>query len=139
MTFFSADKPVTVPISEEALRLQFEFVFEAIAIATAHRRAGVDERDDVVKATRAMLQRAEEVPRWMAENAANFRAAVEGRDAAKGYGFVLSDAGDVFVHHSAIEMDGYRTLEPGQVVEYEAERGPKGLLATRVIPLREAA
>ena len=52
----------------------------------------------------------------------------------KGFGFIQSDdAGkDVFVHHTVIEGDGYKTLEDGETVEYEAESGPKGLKATRV-------
>ena len=50
---------------------------------------------------------------------------------AKGYGFVTPDDGeqDVFVHFSAIEMEGYRTLKEGQRVEFEVEQGPKGLHA----------
>jgi CspA family cold shock protein len=51
----------------------------------------------------------------------------------KGFGFIASDSGkDVFVHHTAIEGTGFRTLEDGEVVEYEAEGGPKGLKATVV-------
>jgi cold shock protein len=50
-------------------------------------------------------------------------------NADKGYGFIAVDGGsDVFVHHSAIEMDGYRTLDQGQRVEFEvtqSERGPQ--------------
>mgnify|MGYP001816339469 CR=1 FL=1 len=50
---------------------------------------------------------------------------------AKGYGFVTPDDGeqDVFVHFSAIEMEGYRTLKEGQRVEFEVEQGPNGLHA----------
>jgi CspA family cold shock protein len=50
---------------------------------------------------------------------------------AKGYGFVTPDDGeqDVFVHFSALEMEGYRTLKEGQRVEFEVEQGPKGLHA----------
>ena len=50
---------------------------------------------------------------------------------AKGYGFVTPDGGeeDIFVHFSAIEMDGYKTLKEGQPVEFEVEQGPKGLHA----------
>jgi CspA family cold shock protein len=52
----------------------------------------------------------------------------------KGFGFIQSDqAGkDVFVHHTVIEGEGYKTLEDGETVEYEAESSAKGLKATRV-------
>jgi len=53
----------------------------------------------------------------------------------KGYGFIQQEGGnDVFVHHSAIEMDGYRTLREGQEVVFEVQEGPKGLLAVNVRP-----
>lgn len=53
---------------------------------------------------------------------------------AKGYGFILREDGkDVFVHYSSIEGDGFRTLNQGQLVEYEEEEGPKGLFASRVL------
>jgi CspA family cold shock protein len=52
---------------------------------------------------------------------------------AKGYGFIEQEAGpDVFVHHSAIRGEGFRNLEEGQSVEFNVERGPKGLQATDV-------
>lgn len=52
----------------------------------------------------------------------------------KGYGFVTTDSGsDVFVHYSAIQGDGYKTLEQGQAVEFEIEKGPKGEQATKVV------
>ncbi len=51
----------------------------------------------------------------------------------KGYGFVSRDGGsDVFVHQSAIQSDGYRTLDEGQRVEFEIEPGPKGDKAVNV-------
>jgi cold shock protein len=51
----------------------------------------------------------------------------------KGYGFISREGGDdVFVHHSKIEMDGYRSLQEGQKVEFEVEEGPKGLQAANV-------
>ena len=55
-------------------------------------------------------------------------------NADKGFGFIAPDDGtaDVFVHHSAIEMDGYRGLEESQKVEYTTRRGPKGLQAEQV-------
>jgi len=53
---------------------------------------------------------------------------------AKGYGFLTPDQGeqDVFVHFSAIEMDGYKTLKEGQKVLFEVTEGPKGLHAKSV-------
>ncbi len=55
---------------------------------------------------------------------------------AKGYGFISREGGeDVFVHHTAIQAEGYRTLEEGQAVEFTIERGPKGLQATQVVRL----
>ena len=55
---------------------------------------------------------------------------------AKGYGFISQEGGeDVFVHHSAIEMTGYRTLNEGQRVQFSVERGPKGLQAKDVTPV----
>jgi len=55
---------------------------------------------------------------------------------AKGYGFISREGGeDVFVHHSAIQAEGYRTLEEGQAVEFAVEQGPKGLQATQVVKL----
>ncbi|WP_089727210.1 cold shock domain-containing protein CspD [Candidatus Thiosymbion oneisti] len=53
---------------------------------------------------------------------------------AKGYGFVKPDGQDedVFVHFSAIDMDGYKTLKEGQKVEFEISQGPKGLHAAHV-------
>ena len=55
---------------------------------------------------------------------------------SKGFGFISPSDGsaDVFVHFSAISGDGFRTLVEGQTVQYEAEKGPKGLQATKVMP-----
>lgn len=55
-------------------------------------------------------------------------------NAAKGYGFIQRSTGDdVFVHFSAIQMDGYRTLNEGTQVEFEVKQGPKGLQAENVV------
>ncbi len=52
---------------------------------------------------------------------------------AKGYGFISQEGGeDVFVHHTAINMDGFRTLKEGERVEFEVVQGPKGLQAANV-------
>ncbi len=55
----------------------------------------------------------------------------------KGYGFISPDDGgkDLFVHHSNIADEGFRTLRETQKVEYEAEEGQKGPVATQVRPL----
>lgn len=54
-------------------------------------------------------------------------------NAAKGYGFIQRQSGeDVFVHFSAIQSEGYRSLDEGQAVEFEVSRGPKGLQAEKV-------
>ncbi|MCC6546986.1 cold-shock protein [Candidatus Sumerlaeota bacterium] len=53
---------------------------------------------------------------------------------AKGFGFISPDdqGADLFVHHSAINMDGFRTLKEGQRVQFEAVDGPKGKQANNV-------
>lgn len=53
----------------------------------------------------------------------------------KGWGFLETPAGDVFVHHSTIQMNGHRSLHQGDMVQYEAEAGEKGLFATLCIPI----
>ncbi|HNV09904.1 MAG TPA: cold-shock protein [Propionibacteriaceae bacterium] len=58
-------------------------------------------------------------------------------NAEKGYGFIAVDGGsdDVFVHYSAIESSGFRSLEEGQKVEFDVTQGPKGQQADHVKPL----
>jgi len=52
---------------------------------------------------------------------------------AKGFGFIVRESGpDVFVHHSAIVAEGFRTLKEGEQVEFEVVSGPKGLQAANV-------
>ncbi len=55
-------------------------------------------------------------------------------DAKKGYGFITPEDGkDVFVHHTAIQGDDYKTLDEGQEVEFDVVQGPKGEQAANVI------
>lgn len=63
-----------------------------------------------------------------------FTGTVKWFNATKGYGFIVQDNGDkdVFVHHSAIQMEGYRSLEEGQRVSYDVEQTPKGPAAANV-------
>ncbi|MFN3713233.1 MAG: cold-shock protein [Alcanivoracaceae bacterium] len=60
---------------------------------------------------------------------------------AKGYGFVRPDLGgdDLFVHHSYIQMDGYRSLKAGQPVEYELQPASKGYHAVNLRPLADGS
>jgi CspA family cold shock protein len=56
-------------------------------------------------------------------------------NASKGYGFIQRQSGeDVFVHFSAIQSEGYKSLNEGQRVEFEVKQGPKGLQAENVTP-----
>ena len=51
----------------------------------------------------------------------------------KGFGFISGESGqDIFVHHTSIVADGFRTLKEGETVEFETENGPKGLKAINV-------
>ena len=51
---------------------------------------------------------------------------------SKGFGYIESSSGDVFVHYSEIQGEGYKTLAEGQQVEFDLYEGPKGLLAKSV-------
>lgn len=61
------------------------------------------------------------------------RGTVKWFNGAKGYGFISRDrGGDVFVHFSAIQAKGFRSLREGQAVQFEVTHGPKGLQAENV-------
>ncbi|MBX7246746.1 MAG: cold-shock protein [Candidatus Sumerlaeaceae bacterium] len=55
----------------------------------------------------------------------------------KGFGFIQPDGGgeDIFVHHTSIQSEGFRTLAEGQDVQFEVVKGPKGMQATNVMKL----
>jgi CspA family cold shock protein len=74
-------------------------------------------------------QRANEI----GEEVVKEKGIVKWFNSAKGYGFIQRPSGDdVFVHFSAIQMNGYRTLDEGSEVEFEVKQGPKGLQAENV-------
>jgi CspA family cold shock protein len=61
-------------------------------------------------------------------------------NAAKGYGFITRQSGeDVFVHFSAIQADGYKSLDEGQSVKFDVVKGPKGLQAENVVVVAAVA
>ncbi len=53
---------------------------------------------------------------------------------AKGYGFILPEGSgdDLFIHYSSIQMDGYKSLKAGQVIDYDIQAGPKGMHAVNI-------
>jgi CspA family cold shock protein len=88
------------------------------AVGERVRRAGLAPRNN------ATLQEAEPMA----------KGKVKWFNDAKGYGFIEQEGGeDVFVHFSAIQMDGFKTLVEGQAVEFEVQQGDKGLHAANVM------
>jgi CspA family cold shock protein len=78
--------------------------------------------------------------RRKAEPVAQYKGKVKWFNNAKGYGFIgREDGPDVFVHYSAIQLDGYKTLKEGDEVEFDIVEGQKGPQADAVIRLRAEA
>ena len=71
------------------------------------------------------------------EDAKRFQGTVKWFSASKGYGFIQWPEGpkDVFVHFSAIQQEGYKSLDEGQTVEFSVEDSPKGPQAVNVVPV----
>jgi cold shock protein len=95
----------------------------ARASGAAHRRSGGGER------SRALIA----IPR---EGRLHDGWNREWFNAEKGFGFIAPESGEeVFVHFSAIQSAGYRSLDEGQAVEFDVTQGPKGAQAANVRPL----
>jgi CspA family cold shock protein len=85
-----------------------------------------------LSAFRAQIQSTNKVTQYEGENVKE-TGTVKWFNAGKGFGFIQRDNGeDVFVHFSAIEASGYRTLDEGARVSFIVKRGPKGLQAEQV-------
>ena len=67
-------------------------------------------------------------------NKGRFEGTVKWFSDPKGYGFIMNENSDIFVHHSAINMDGFRTLKEGDLAMYDLLESPKGLQAANVTP-----
>jgi len=75
-------------------------------------------------------------PKGICKNKIMEQGTVKWFNDAKGYGFISRQSGeDVFVHFSAIQANGFRSLQEGQSVEFQVTKGPKGLQAENVRPL----
>ncbi len=67
------------------------------------------------------------------------RGVVKWFDAAKGYGFIQREEGkDIFVHYSAIQSDGYKSLNEGETVEFDIVQGARGEQAQNVVVVQES-
>ena len=79
-------------------------------------------------------------PKGRQEPVAQYKGKVKWFNNAKGYGFIGRDDGpDVFVHYSAIQLDGYKTLKEGDEVEFDIVEGQKGPQADGVVRFRDTA
>jgi CspA family cold shock protein len=99
----------------------------ALFLVGARGKTNLQETEFGAKRGKAIQSRGSEVKE---------QGTVKWFNASKGYGFIQRQTGeDVFVHFSAIQMDGYKSLNEGQAVEFEVKKGPKGLQAENVTSL----
>jgi cold shock protein len=83
---------------------------------------------------REASRRAGQIPRGERSFSVREKGTVKWFNGAKGYGFIQRSTGeDVFVHFSAIQENGYRTLNEGETVEFDLLKGPKGFQAANVV------
>ena len=80
-----------------------------------------------------MRKRINELEQATAVQASRERGVVKFFNDVKGWGFIDSESGEVFVHYSAIKMDGRKTLCQGDTVEFDISNGPKGPAAENVV------
>ena len=136
-TLTSHYKSFTVPSKEshfvETLRLNVINLSSALdVIRISSERFPVSQNTPSFAFTSHMQGRREPV--------AQYKGKVKWFNNAKGYGFIgREDGPDVFVHYSAIQLDGYKTLKEGDDVEFDIVQGQKGPQADAVIRLRDAA
>lgn len=115
-------------------------------LAVDHDHVSKKVRGLLCQACNLMLGYAKDLPERLEEGASYLRrhnnegvvqmasGVVKWFNDAKGFGFITQDGGggDVFVHHTQIQMDGFKTLSEGQSVEFDVTKGPKGLSAANV-------
>jgi CspA family cold shock protein len=100
-----------------------EKIPDAIAISCLHLGGGLSVRGPASTANNES-----------GDGVVKEKGVVKWFNAAKGYGFIQRSSGDdVFVHFSAIQANGYRSLDEGSEVEFEVRQGPKGLQAENVL------
>jgi cold shock protein len=99
-----------------------------------HVLKGIEVRISLSQQVSSILQKGKQEP------VAQYKGKVKWFNNAKGYGFIgREDGPDVFVHYSAIQLDGYKTLKEGDEVEFDIVDGQKGPQADAVVRFRDAA
>jgi cold shock protein len=107
--------PLTVVLQDVPSGRSVHFLDRHARLGRARNRRGIQHRKQLNMATGTV--------KWFNDS--------------KGFGFITPSEGgeDLFAHHTAIQMSGFKTLKEGQKVEFEVKRGPKGLQAANIKPL----